>query len=117
MKILKFKEFLKAPDLSTREVGAIMLNKEVDPFRLSLQEKLFCSDFINILYKEGITSKYLHKFKCNLQRSIDSHTTRELVNARKNLSESEVYKSSFILTTNPYGRFSNQQIISLTWKD
>ena len=36
MKILKFKEFLKAPDLSTREVGAIMLNKEVDPFRLSL---------------------------------------------------------------------------------
>jgi hypothetical protein len=28
MKILKFKEFLKAPDLSTGEVGAIMLNKK-----------------------------------------------------------------------------------------
>ncbi len=95
MKILKFKEFLKAPDLSTREVGAIMLNKEVDPFRLSLQEKLFCSDFISLLYRENFTSKYLHKFKCNLKRSIDSHTSKELVNAREKLKLSDTYNDLF----------------------
>jgi hypothetical protein len=115
MKILKFKEFLKAPDLSTREVGAIMLNKEVDPFRLNLQEKLFCSDFVYILYRDDFKSKYLHKFKCNLQRSIDSHTTRELVNAREKLKTSDVYKAVF--EDIPYYKLSGQLREYLTWKD
>lgn len=94
MRILKFKEYLMAPDLQTRRLGAIILRRDSDPFRLKTVEKLFYADFIGLLLSD-YSSNELRNYYNILRQSLLGHSSAQLTNARAKVELLDCYKDTF----------------------